>query len=322
MRRRISKDAGVKVLFNPVREKAHYGNLITCCSVWTCPVCSARISEQRRQELKLAMTNWRKQVGSVYLLTLTNPHYCGDNLKQLLEGQKKALKYLWSDRKPKEMLNKLGKEGHIIATEVTYGENGFHPHYHILLFMRHTVNIDGLRSFLALQWQNCCKKAGLPIPSIEHGVDLQDGTFADEYVSKWGLEDEMTKGHTKKGRKGSMTPFDLLRQSVEMPEYGKLFQVFANAFKGKTQLHWSKGLKARLCVLDKTDQELAEETDNEAYFVRELAFEIWVLIAKYKQRAEFLQAIEDDVRNNTSSADDLVMKLARYEVEQMISDSG
>ena len=48
------------------------------------------------------------------------------------------------------------------------------------------------------QWQNCCKKAGLPIPSIEHGVDLQDGTFADEYVSKWGLEDEMTKGHTKK----------------------------------------------------------------------------------------------------------------------------
>ena len=42
-----------------------------------------------------------------------------------------------------------------------------------------------------------------------------------------------------------------------------------------------------------------------------------MLIAKYKQRAEFLQAIEDDVRNNTSSADDLVMKLARYEVEQM-----
>ena len=64
--------------------------------------------------------------------------------------------------------------------------------------MRHTVNIDGLRSFLALQWQNCCKKAGLPIPSIEHGVDLQDGTFALDYVSKWGLEDEMTKGHTKK----------------------------------------------------------------------------------------------------------------------------
>ena len=33
MRRRISKEAGVKVLFNPVREKAHYGNLITCGSV-------------------------------------------------------------------------------------------------------------------------------------------------------------------------------------------------------------------------------------------------------------------------------------------------
>ena len=187
--------------------------------------------------------------------------------------------------------------------------------------MRHTVNIDGLRSFLALQWQNCCKKAGLPIPSIEHGVDLQDGTFALDYVSKWGLEDEMTKGHTKKGRKGSLTPFDLLRQSVEMPEYGKLFQVFANAFKGKNTITLvNKGLKARLGVGERSDQELAEETDNEAYFVRELAFEIWTLIAKYKQRGEFLQAIEDDIRNKTSTADDLVMKLARYKVEQMMNE--
>ena len=39
-----------------------------------------------------------------------------------------------------------------------------------------------------------------------------------------------------------------------------------------------------------------------------------------KPAMEFLQAIEDDVRNNTSSADDLVMKLARYEVEQMMND--
>jgi hypothetical protein len=33
---------------------------------------------------------------------------------------------------------------------------------------------------------------------------------ASAYVSKWGLEDEMTKGHTKKAAKGE-TPFDFLR---------------------------------------------------------------------------------------------------------------
>ena len=343
LRRRISKDTGVKVMFNPVREKAHYSNVVRCGSVWTCPICSAQVAEKRRLELKKGMENWKnKHGGEVYLLTLTNPHYQGDNLKQLLEGQKKALAYLWGDRAPKEMFKNLGKAGHVIAAEVTYGQNGFHPHYHILLFMRHSITIDAFRSFLAHQWQNCCKKAGLPVPSFEHGVDLRDGKYATEYVTKfgiddygdsfsyeekiqvleggWGLPDEMTKGHSKKGREGGLTPFDLLRQSVEMPEYGRLFQIYASAFKGKQQLHWSRGLKDLLGIIEQSDEELAQETEKEAIEVRELAFEIWNLITKYKQRAEFLQAIEDDIRDKTATADDLVMKLARYEVEQMMND--
>ncbi len=39
------------------------------------------------------------------------------------------------------------------------------------------------------------------------------GAYADKYVSKWGLEQEMTKGHIKKGREGGLTPFDLLKTS-------------------------------------------------------------------------------------------------------------
>ena len=30
----------------------------------------------------------------------------------------------------------LGKVGHVTATEVTHGSNGWHPHYHILLFSK------------------------------------------------------------------------------------------------------------------------------------------------------------------------------------------
>ena len=46
------------------------------------------------------------------------------------------------------------------------------------------------------------KKAGLGSPSFQHGIDLRDGSFANNYVAKWGLEDEMTKGHIKKGKAG------------------------------------------------------------------------------------------------------------------------
>ncbi|WP_458127413.1 hypothetical protein, partial [Raoultella ornithinolytica] len=60
------------------------------------------------------------------------------------------------------------------------------------------------------QWKKACEKAGLDQPSYEHGLDLRNGQKAASYVSKWGLEHEMTKGHIKKGKTDSKTPFDLL----------------------------------------------------------------------------------------------------------------
>ena len=294
LRRRISKDTGVKVMFNPVREKAHYSNVVRCGSVWTCPICSAQVAEKRRLELKKGMENWKnKHGGEVYLLTLTNPHYQGDNLKQLLEGQKKALAYLWGDRAPKEMFKNLGKAGHVIAAEVTYGENGFHPHYHILLFMRHSITIDAFRSFLAYQWQNCCKKAGLPIPSIEHGVDLQNGTFALDYVSKWGLEDEMTKAHIKRSNKG-FSMFDLVRayQETGDEKYKRVFMVFYRAFKRQQQLVWSKGLKDKLLIEDKTDEELNAEETEQAVEFKEFTREEWKAVRVSNSMAYMLDLAE------------------------------
>ena len=321
LRHRVTKDENVTVRYNENRQRAHYSNVQRCGSVWTCPVCAAQISEGRRQDLKKAIDEWRKQSGAVYLLTLTNPHHHGDNLLELLAGQKKAITYLWGDRKPKEMFNVLGKVGHIIASEVTYGENGFHPHYHVLLFFKGNINHKALQSFIALQWQNCCKKAGLKIPSIEHGCDIQDGTYADRYISKWGLEDEMTKGHTKKGREGSATPWDLLRQSEEGCERsGRLFQQYAIAFKGKRQLHWSRGLKALLLIDDTTDEQLATETENESIELRQLGLEIWRLIKRYNARADFLKAVELDVLDGYNRADMLVMEIAEKYVKDHIGE--
>ena len=54
----------------------------------------------------------------------------------------------------------------------------------------------------------------------------------------------MTKGHIKKGKTDSKTPFDLLRDYAEGDENaGKLFRIYFEAFKGTRQLNWSKGLK-------------------------------------------------------------------------------
>lgn len=321
LRHRISKDKGVGVRYNENRHQAHYDNLQRCGSVWVCPVCAAQISEGRRQELKQGVADWRAKGGFVYLWTITNPHHHGDNLQSLLGGQAKAIKFVWGQRKVKEMFAALGKAGHIIATEVTHGKNGWHPHYHILLFFKNSINTDALGEFLSTVWRDGCRKAGLKIPSLEHGSDLRSGAYAEQYVSKWGLEDEMTKAHTKKGREGSCTPWDLLRQSEQGCEKsGVLFKTFAAAFKGKRQLHWSRGLKALLRVDEVTDEQLATETEKDSIELRNLVVEFWKLIKRFKCRAEFLKCIELDYHDDGIRADMLLMHLAERHAREHIDE--
>lgn len=319
LRQRVDALKLVSVRYNQKREKAHYDNVQRCGSVWTCPFCARKISEGRRQELKTAVDNWQRKGGYVYLVTITNRHHKGDNLPDLLKGQSKAKQKLWEKTKVKDMMKSLGYSGRITATEVTYGNNGWHPHYHILMFFDHQINTQGLQTFLALEWQIACVKAGMKAPSLENGVDVQKGKRLTDYVAKWGLEDEMTKGHTKKGKEGGLTPFDLLRQSGDNPHYSHLFRQFADSFKGKQQLHWTRGLKKLLAVSERTDEELAEETEKESIEIKEIANPIWRLVLQYKFRGEYLNACKADHEEGgiNKRVDNLVMEYALKEYERL-----
>ena len=220
------------------------------------------------------------------------------------------------------MLKRLGYQGRIVATEVTWGQdNGWHPHYHMILFFDHEINHQGLQSFLALQWQDACIKAGLKAPDLIHGVDVRNGTYAAEYVSKWGLEEEVTKGHLKKGLNGSLTPFDLLRGASTNNHFKTLFKEFADVFKGKQQLVWSKGLKDLLGIKQVTDEELIEETEKTSVEVAELGDMIWQLVLKYEKRAHVLELVERDYQDGTDTLGDFIMGLAQIHAGEIIKNS-
>lgn len=323
LRAKITKKKGVTLFYNVDREQANFGNLQRCYSVWNCPICSMTITEGRRSELKKGLANWIDLGGHAYLVTFTNSHHKGDDLGQLLQGQKKAFVKFWEKRKIKEMLKRLGYQGRIVATEVTWGEqNGWHPHYHMIFFFDHEINPQGLQSYLALEWQDACVKAGLKAPDLIHGVDVRNGTYAAKYVSKWGLEEEVTKGHLKKGLNGSLTPFDLLRGASTNNHFKTLFKQFADVFKGKQQLVWSKGLKDLLGIEQVTDEQLIEDTEKTSVEVRELGDMIWQLILKYEKRAHVLDLVEQDYQNGTNSLDDFIMGLANIHAGEMIRNSG
>ncbi|MEI8120272.1 MAG: protein rep [Actinomycetes bacterium] len=284
-------------VFNSVEhERAFYAGLQVCASVWQCPVCWAKISERRRAEL-VGIVESAKALGmSVYMFTVTIPHGMGDDVKTLLASMNDAWRATTSNRAGKEFRASLGLVGTVRTLEATYGENGFHPHFHVLFFTQGSQDPDSMKARFLPIWQKACVKHGLGVPSEAHGVTVQDGSYAAAYVSKWGIESEMTKGHLKTGREGSMSPMDLLRAGVAGDDRLKrLWLVYAAAFKGMRQLVYSPGLKALLMpsVGDLTDEELAAQQDDPsaAYFAT-IPPEAWTAIYRTGNESALLTIVE------------------------------
>lgn len=298
------KGATVQVWKSHEYRTASYSGLQTCGSVWACPVCASKVAERRRSEIISAMTAHKAAGGGVFLLTLTAPHQRGDCISDLLAKHAKALRSFWSRWAVKKVLAEMGSLGQIRAAEVTHGRrseinNGWHPHHHILLFVGVGGDCAAVDEAtrkdwavrLYLQWSACCEAFGLGLPSFAHGLKLDDGAKASAYVSKWGLEDEMTKGHTKKASKGE-TPFDFLRSilaDASDKEAGALFVEFAEAFKGKRQLTWSPGLKKRFAIGELSDEELAAKQDDLARLLGSLTVIQWRDVLRVDGRAVVLQ---------------------------------
>lgn len=279
---------------------ATYGGLQTCGSVWACPVCNAKISERRRVELLTAMDMHKARGGTMFLLTLTTPHQRGDNLVELLKSQQKALSSFLADRAVLKVFSEMGYIGQVKALEVTHGrksgcDNGWHPHFHFLQFCQISATDADRTDWqvrLYSRWVVYCQKAGLGMPSYSHGIKLDDGSQAAKYVTKWGLENEMTKGHSKKAKAGGETPFDLLRAALADDsdvQARALFAEFAACFKGKRQLSWSNGLKARFNQSEKTDEELAAEKDDRAALLGLLTVAQWRDVLKLDLRGPLLE---------------------------------
>lgn len=306
----------VNILKTIKRETFHYGNLMVCGSVWTCPVCASKITEHRRLDLVKAVDTCKARGGGVLLLTLTVPHYSNQKLETVLDGISHA-KRLMQKRKPwSGMKSALMIFGEIRTLEVTYGQNGWHPHFHVLLFTGLPVSresLPALQESILVQWQKACMTAGLPLPN-EHGVSLEDGSKAASYASKWGLEHEMTKGHVKKGKVDGKTPFDLLRWYLadEDKKAKKLFQEYARCFKGKKQLVWSRCLRTILeLAAEKTDDEIAQAVEEESVLFAQLAPEVWKVILKKEKRAQVLALCKQGIE----AFQDYIIQLIESEME-------
>lgn len=295
---------GVEVWKSAKHGTAHYGNLMTCGYVWSCPICAPKVAARRAVEVEQAITAHHQAGGRVLFLTLTVPHYAHDDLFHLLPDYTGALSSFWSRRGVKDALRVVGFAGSIRALEVTHGGNGWHPHTHYLLFVKDLdeVEQEALEGGLRSMWERVVSSR-LGRDVNHHGLTLQKvgggsqdgGTDEDaeqlaRYVVKsledsiWDAPQEMTRGHIKKARRGGRTPFALLHDyaTTDDRQAGALFVEFVRAFHGRRQLSWSKGLRSKLLgsEVEASDQELAERVEEEAALLGTLTLDQWRRVLK------------------------------------------
>ncbi len=295
---------------------ARYSGLATCSSIWGCPVCAERISNVRRDEITRARAKHQAAGGETYLMTLTFPHRRGEwSLAELIALQTKALQRWKNSRSYKRIMAQWGRVGNVKALEVTYGEHGWHPHTHEVLFANAgmqaaTADIGELKD----TWIRCVIKVGLADASqindmLLHSFDFKAGEFVAEYVAKygrepepssrelntikdrWGLQSEVTmftrkEGHSKRGEYIGMTPFGLLADYAEngATDSAALYLDYVRAFKDKRQLTWTPGLKKHFGIDDIDDEDLPEMPQRvEEESLGLISKEDWWLILKHEK---------------------------------------
>ncbi len=299
MRWRVPKQE-TQVLKGATTDRAFFSGLQVCAMPWTCPVCASKISERRRVEVAKAMKQAEALGLKVALITPTVPHGLGDDLASMTDAMQKAWSSLWQGKAGMQLRDRLGLFGHIRALEVTEGVNGFHPHFHALMFYHpEQTRFEDWGGIIPAAWQKAAVRAGLPAPSLDHGCQVDDGTKAAQYVAKgvWGLESEVTKGHVKKGKRGSRTPFDLLRDYMRGDKQaGAIWRAYAQAFEGRRQLYWSNGLKKLLAIAELSDEEIAHKPDDEkALLLATISDEQWKLIYRRHMESAVLDLAEVSV---------------------------
>ncbi len=251
----------VGFVYNKDSDYASTQNVQTCKSAWSCPVCSRRISEIRRKEVNKAIEAHETNDGEVFLVTLTFPHGREDDLADLASKLKHTSKRFKENHWYSKIRKDFNLVGTIRAAELNYSDvNGWHPHLHELWFVDRGKSQMGLKKDVYKIWKHACEMSGLGTPNFRNGVDVKTNDKSKsglgDYVTKWGLDSEITKGNSKisKNKKGS-SPFQLVADYRDGDKRaGMLFRDYHYAMKGKRQLVWSPGLKKKFGVTEVSDK--------------------------------------------------------------------
>lgn len=220
---------------------AFFGTAASCGSP-RCPRCRVSLMARRQSEIQACIDWWLSSpLGlKVSMLTLTAPHSADHSLRRF-QGSTKARRGIAGAlaRLKERALWKRDVVEFISGMETTKGPNGWHLHYHVLVF--HVGELDQGEWFRS--WAQACRDAGLGRPSRAHGITIQPAESAAAYMAKWGVASEVTGAHVKDAKHGNQTIAALELKAAEGDSGARAeLKKYFRAMRGKKVHTFSRGL--------------------------------------------------------------------------------
>lgn len=280
------------------KGKAFFHGYATCDNNWLCPVCSRRISYLRGLEV-LKAGQWALANGySLAMITLTNQHTRGMLPATCMDIHLNALKEFNDSKAIRDYLKPVSV-GWITGNEVLHGENGCHFHSHRLVILKQgcTISAD-IEKRLRKSWADNLVKAGLKDSSVKvlskKAMDIQLDCSVSSYISKWGVDKELTATGSKEGHGMNLFEVFMSGDYKTFAKYAYAFSPRRNREIGQQvyKLRWSKGLKGKVGLKDLNDRQIQNEEAKEAILIALIGADAWKYIMENGLRKTVLEAVE------------------------------
>lgn len=285
---------------------AGFAGVATCGRIWLCPVCNSKIMARRALDLGLAVT-WAA-ANELFLIwgSVTCSHDADSDLDELLEIQRVAWRHVVSSKAWRKASTTRtiahvhaascepgcerkrdtidtgadGRVGYVRAAEITIGANGWHPHFHPLIFWRGDP-VAGARFAQAVRelWVEGVQLAG-GVAQLEGAqqlklldVDAYTRELAG-YMTKatydnaaMALEVAWSQGKVGKGKAGRRRALGTVAHWSILAEVAKgladsveRWSQLEAATAGHRMLMWSRGLRTFVGLgVELDDEEVAAE---------------------------------------------------------------
>lgn len=279
-------------------ERISFHGAVACGNIWTCPICYLKAANKRGEIIKTYFASKLQQDYKLLFMTFTIQHHANSDLKKLRSDLSAIFRKTFQGRKVDKYTNKLGGQKlYVKFLEVTHGNAGFHPHYHVVFV--HKARHAGFAALsIYAHFFKEARKLGYELST--KGIDYTNTTnegFAAEQIASY-LQKELTHLINKKAknRYSTRSMFELLSDILksdllktgetsdsiqkDIETYQKYAIGIKNACMFTKDKETGKDIKETLDslaleTLEKTDEQLANDSTDIKTILYRFAIPAW-----------------------------------------------